>query len=159
MITDVSFTSDYCFEDLKLHEYIRDNGEKGNCAWCRSKNRFIVSLNILGPLFCEVAIIYEENDFGGDNISYLLHEDWSVFSEAITEAYDDRMWKLCVAILEAGFNPSCLRIRYTVDSNTVNPHVSVIWKAISWLDQSGFSRATSRTFSHSSGSIVFQSRE
>lgn len=41
----------------------------------------------------------------GDNISYLLQEEWSTFGEAISEARDDRMQQLCVAILEAGLDP------------------------------------------------------
>jgi hypothetical protein len=107
MTSDASFACDYCFEDSKLREYIRDHGRRGNCAWCGSKSRFLVSLDELGPLFREVAVIYDEVDvdYGGDNISYLLQQDWPVFSEAVSEARDDRMQELCVAILEAGLHP------------------------------------------------------
>lgn len=107
MTSDTSFACDYCFENSKLHEYIREHGRRGHCAWCGSKNRFLVLLDELGPFFREVAVIYDEVDvnYGGDDISYLLQEDWPVFSEAISEACDNRMQKLCVAILEAGLDP------------------------------------------------------
>lgn len=89
-----------------MREFIRDNGERGRCAWCGSRNRFLIPLTKLGNIFRDVTVIYDEVEFGhGDQISFLLQEDWSVFSEAISEASDGRMQDLCVAILEAGLHP------------------------------------------------------
>ncbi len=106
MSTDRSFACDNCFEDSRLHEFIRERGKRGSCAWCGSKNGFLIPLTELGPIFREVAVIYDDVDFGqGDDISYLLQEDWPVFSEVISEARDGRRQALCVAILEAGLDP------------------------------------------------------
>lgn len=106
MTSDRSFACDGCFEDPKLRDYIREHGGRGNCSWCGSKDRFLIPLSELDPIFREVAVIYDEVGINeGDYISYLLQEDWTVFSEAISEAGDDRMQMLCVAILEAGLHP------------------------------------------------------
>ena len=106
MATDPSFACNRCFEDSKLREYILNHGQRGNCFWCHGRNRFLIPLHQLGPLFRDVAAIYYEVDFPhGDNISFLLQEDWSIFGEAISEAREDRMQQLCVAILKAGLDP------------------------------------------------------
>jgi RES domain-containing protein len=106
MATDSLFACDRCFQDSRLREYILKNGQRGNCFWCHGRNRFLIPLHKLGPLFRDVAAIYDEVDFPhGDNISFLLQEDWSIFGNAISEARDERMQRLCVAILNVSLDP------------------------------------------------------
>ena len=66
-----------------------------------------MSLDELGPLFRDVVrqVYVEVHAGSGDDISFLLQEDWSVFSEAIAEVPDNRMQELCIAVLEAGLHP------------------------------------------------------
>jgi hypothetical protein len=103
-----------CFRDKQLREYISENGKKSNCPWCGAKRVPVLPLEELGPLFRSVVQIYEpvegEEAWGrGDNIGYLLQEDWGIFSNK-TENDPDLMHDLAVAILEAGLHP-----KYDID--------------------------------------------
>jgi hypothetical protein len=95
-----------CFKDKRLQKFIRETGTKSHCPWCGARNTYVVPLEELGPLFRDVAIIYNPVAWDmGDTISDLLQEDWEIFSERIENASDDLMEKMTLAILEAGLHP------------------------------------------------------
>ncbi len=97
-----------CFQDQHLLEWIRKDGAIANCNWCGAKKVKVLPLDILGEAFREVVSIYVETnelyEFG-DSIEFLLQQDWEIFSERISEALDDRLRELTLAILEAGVDP------------------------------------------------------
>ncbi len=96
---------DRCFHDAELVAWIREHGKAGACPWCDARNAYTVPLVDLGPLFREVAQIYEPSDSGGgDTIGYRLQDDWDVFSDRI-ERDPDRRDRLAIAILKAGLHP------------------------------------------------------
>lgn len=95
-----------CFKDRYLRDLIKENRLKGACDFCGSRNVSIYPLDDLADLFRDVAGIYEPVDgLGGALISYLLQEDWNVFSRKIEEAPDDLMQAVAVAILRSGLHP------------------------------------------------------
>lgn len=99
-----------CFNDKSLRKWIRENGRRGDCPWCGARDAYVVPLTQLGPLFREIARIYLPIEGGdawerGDNISYLLQEDWQIFSNRIEEGSNNLMHELAAAILEAALDP------------------------------------------------------
>jgi hypothetical protein len=95
-----------CFKDRYLLDLIQKNGHKGTCDFCHSRNVPISPVDDLAGLFRDVAVIYDPVDgFGGEFISYLLQEDWHLFSRKIEEAPDNLMQEIAVAILKSGLHP------------------------------------------------------
>ncbi|MBC8419366.1 MAG: RES family NAD+ phosphorylase [Desulfobacterales bacterium] len=91
-----------CFHNKDLIDYIRQEGQRGWCDWCGGRNVYVVPLYRLGDIFREAVCIYEHDDNYSDSISFLLQEDWKVFSDKIEEAPDDLMQEMTVEILKAG---------------------------------------------------------
>ena len=97
---------DRCFKDKQLKEFIREHGVPGSCPWCRARKAVVVPLTLLTEPFEEVAAIYDEcTESPGDTISFLMQQDWEIFDERISEATDDRMQEMTVAILTEGIHP------------------------------------------------------
>ena len=94
-----------CFHNKDLIDYIRKKGKRSWCDWCGGRNVYVVPLYILGDLFRDVVGIYEQGDWDDLPISYLLQEDWEVFSDRIEQAPNDLMQDLTIAILKAGLKP------------------------------------------------------
>jgi len=95
-----------CFKDRYLRDLIQENRQKGTCDFCGSRNVSIYPLDDLADLFRDVAAIYDPVDgFGGTLISYLLQEDWNIFSRKIVDAPDNLMQAVAVAILQSGLHP------------------------------------------------------
>ena len=95
-----------CFKDKVIIDLIRREGRKGLCDWCGALG---VSMSYRSmnwaDMFRDVASIYQPGDINGDHISYLLQEDWNIFSDKIEQASDNLMQDLTVAILKAGLRP------------------------------------------------------
>lgn len=94
-----------CFKDKTLIDFIREEGRRGRCDWCGARNVYVIPLNELGEIFREVVSIYRPGEWDDDSISFLMQEDWKVFSDKIEENPDDLLHRMTVAILEAGLNP------------------------------------------------------
>jgi hypothetical protein len=94
-----------CFQDKALVDLIHKEGKRGWCDWCGARNVYVISLYELGEMFREVASLYEPSEREGDPISFLLQEDWKIFSDKIEQAPDNLMQELTVAILESGLDP------------------------------------------------------
>lgn len=99
-----------CFNDKELKAIILENNEIDDCPWCGAKNVNVIPIIELGDLFRQVAEIYKPVNFHneyqiGDPISYLMQEDWNIFSDKIAENPDDLLDRLMITILEAGIDP------------------------------------------------------
>ncbi len=94
-----------CFKDKIIIDLIRREGRKGLCDWCEARSLYVIPLHELGDMFRDVVSIYQPGDINGDHISYLLQEDWNIFSDKIEQASDNLMQDLTVAILKAGLRP------------------------------------------------------
>jgi len=104
MIKGREVVCDRCFKDKRLREYIREKNTRGDCPWCGARSAYVVPLAELGDLFRDVADIYEPVEgFAGDDIAFLLQEDWEVFGEQIEEG--GLAQDMAVAILDAGLDP------------------------------------------------------
>ena len=99
-----SLTCHRCFRDKLLIDYIKEEGKRGWCDWCGGRNVYVVPLYMLGDIFRDAISIYEPDEPCIDSISFLLQEDWEVFSDKI-EQDPDLMQELTVAILKAGLDP------------------------------------------------------
>jgi len=95
----------HCFNDKTLIDFIRQKGRRGWCDWCGARNVYVMSLHELGDIFRDVIPIYAQSNANGDPISYLLQEDWNIFSDRIEQASGDLMQHLTVAILKADLDP------------------------------------------------------
>ena len=95
----------HCFRDKVLIDFIRQEGRRGWCDWCGGRNVYVIPLYKLGNIFRDVVSIYQSGDGNDDSISFLLQEDWDVFSDRIEQAPDDLMQRLTVAILKSGLSP------------------------------------------------------
>ena len=84
-----------CFRDKALIDFIRKQGKRGWCDWCGGRNVYVVSLYELGYIFRDAVSIYEQDDTCSDSISFLLQEDWEVFSDKV-EQDPDLMQELTV---------------------------------------------------------------
>ncbi len=109
MLKDRNVACIRCFKDKHLQKFIRETGRKSHCPWCGSRNTYVVPLEELGPLFRDVARIYDpvegpEPREYGDSISLLLQEDWDIFSDRVENASGDLM-EITISILEAGLDP------------------------------------------------------
>jgi len=100
-----SLVCQHCFKDKVLIDLIRREGRRGWCDWCGGRNVYVIPLYELGDIFRDVVQIYSPDDIHGDWISYLLQEDWNIFSDRIEQAPNDLMQELTVAILKAGLDP------------------------------------------------------
>ncbi len=94
-----------CFKDKVIIDLIRREGRAGLCDWCGARSLYVIPLHELGDMFRDVVKIYQPGDINGDHISYLLQEDWNIFSDKIEQASDNLMHDLTVAILKAGLRP------------------------------------------------------
>ncbi|NUO81279.1 RES family NAD+ phosphorylase [candidate division KSB1 bacterium] len=99
-----------CFRDKRLREFIKENGRKSKCSWCKARGIYVIPIWELGSIFREAAKIYEPIEGPqawelGDFISSLFQEDWQVFSEKVETASDGLMQKLTFAILTADLHP------------------------------------------------------
>jgi len=109
MLKDRNVVCIKCFKDKHLQKFIRETGRKSHCPWCGSRNTYVVPLEELGPLFRDVARIYDpvegpEPWEWGDSISLLLQEDWGIFSDRVENASGD-LEEITISILEAGLDP------------------------------------------------------
>jgi len=110
-----------CFQDRFLQKYILDNGTKGDCDYCNSKNINSIDVTELAELFSPLIETYdaEENflpsselgSFSGKFLSELLQDDWEIFS-----SYD---YMLNKKILEDIFKSNNYSdpLPYSFDSN------------------------------------------
>ena len=95
-----------CFKDTYLRELIEEEGKTGTCPWCGTEEVKVIPLRELSEPFREVAQLYEPVEFpGGDDISYLIQQDWEVFSDHLAEVDTDTMQELCEKILVADLRP------------------------------------------------------
>lgn len=96
----------HCFRDKRLRDFIKEYASKSNCHWCGARNTYTIPIWELGSLFRDVVSIYEPTSWDmGDDVSFLLQEDWSVFSERIEEAPNNLMQEMTVTILEVDLDP------------------------------------------------------
>lgn len=105
MIPSGSRACHRCFTDKILIDLIREEERRGWCDWCGGRNVYVIPLYKLGDIFRDVLSIYAQGDANGDPISYLLQEDWNIFSNRIEQAPDDLMQQLAVAILKSSIEP------------------------------------------------------
>jgi len=105
MRKDCSHACHRCFKDKVLIDLIRSEGKRGWCDWCGGRNVYVTPLHELGEMLRDVASIYQPGDINGDTLSFLLQEDWNIFSDQIEQASDDLMQDLTIAILKAGLSP------------------------------------------------------
>lgn len=101
MKQDDSLACHRCFKDKSLIDFIRKQGKRGWCDWCGGRNVYIVPLYELGEIFREAVTIYQPGAWDDESISFLLQEDWQVFSGKIEQAPNDLMQELATAILMA----------------------------------------------------------
>ena len=101
-----------CFNDKMLQEWIKQEATKrGSCPWCGRKGR-LVPLEVLGGPFREVvddlyvSVDGSEFDGGGDQIGFLLGDDWHIFAQEIED--QNLAQELAVSILQAGLRPKAL---------------------------------------------------
>lgn len=142
-----------CFQDQRLLEWIRKEGSIANCNWCGAKKVKVLPLHILGKAFREVVSIYVEVK-SGDSIEFLLQEDWEIFSERISEALDDRLRELTLAILEAGVDPKDVDLPdYSDDFRSPSSWLEEDWerKVEALLNRSDMEKITD----NSMGSDIF----
>lgn len=97
-----------CFSDNTLRDFIETNGMVGNCHWCALKNVKTVPVFELSEMFRAVAACYDEvtgpeTYLHHESISYLLQEDWCIFSDKIEDA--DLLQEMTLAILMADVDP------------------------------------------------------
>ena len=91
-----------CFRDKALISFIREEGKRSWCDWCGARNVYVAPLYMLGDIFREAAGIYQPSEWGDEQISFLLQEDWELFSDKIEQAPNSLMQEMAVAILKAG---------------------------------------------------------
>ena len=101
---DDSFVCHRCFRDKTLIDFIREQGKRSWCDWCGARNVYVVPLYMLGDIFRDAVSIYVQDDSCSDSISYILQDEWEVFSDKI-EQDPDLMQDMTVAILMAGLDP------------------------------------------------------
>lgn len=83
---------------------------RGRCSWCGARKAFVVPIEELGPIFREVVAIYHQDpDVRGEPISWLLQEDWNIFSERIVGEEQEiignhLLQDMVVAILMSGLH-------------------------------------------------------
>jgi len=97
-----SLTCHRCFKDKNLIDFIKGEGKRGWCDWCGGRNVYVVPLYMLGDIFRDAVAIYQSSDWDDESISFLLQEDWEVFSDKMEQATNDLMKEMTVAILKAG---------------------------------------------------------
>ena len=102
---DSSLICHRCFNDKTLIDYIREKGKRSWCDWCGGRNVYVVPLYMLGDIFRDVVEIYNSGAWDDESISFLLQEDWEVFSGKIEQAPNDLMQEMILAILKAGIDP------------------------------------------------------
>lgn len=78
-----------CFQDRYLKKYILENGSKGDCNYCDSKNIQSIDVSDLSELFSPLIETYdaEENflpsselgSINGKFLSEILQDDWQIF--------------------------------------------------------------------------------
>lgn len=90
-----------CFKDKILYEEIISFNKKGDCPWCNSQDVNVIPLYELGDMFRRVASLYKQVNNGIDTISFLLQDDWDIFSDKI-EDDPELMQDLTISILESG---------------------------------------------------------
>src|SRR5262249_10880422 len=94
-----------CFQDKVLQEWIKEEGKRGGtCPWCGSRRGYLIPLWKLSEPFRDVASIYvpvegPDAHERGEWISFLLDDNWSVFSGKIQGS--DVAQELAVSILYA----------------------------------------------------------
>ena len=93
-----------CFADSFLRELIKTEGTIGDCYWCESEEVQTLPVFELSEMFRAVAACYEEvtgpdSFLHFESISYLLQEDWSIFSDKIEDS--DLLQEMTLAILVA----------------------------------------------------------
>lgn len=151
------YACERCFQDQRLLEWVRKEGSIANCNWCGAKKVKVLPLHILGEAFREVVSIYVEANGPyefGESIEFLLQEDWEIFSERISEALDDRLRDLTLAILEAGVDPKDVDLPdYSGDFHSPSSWLEEDWER---KVEALFNRAdTEKITDNSTGSDIF----
>lgn len=94
------YVCDRCFADPALIKFIRAKGRLGQCPWCGARKSRVINAVKLAEPFREVVSIYHQDDSGGgDEISFLLQQDWNIFSRRIERK--GLTQEMAVAILTA----------------------------------------------------------
>lgn len=80
-----------CFRDEYLKALIRTEGRIGKCDYCKSSNRYTVSIGEIDHLFERFLTLYEPvqvgqnvmDYFAGDPLADLIQSEWDIFSERL----------------------------------------------------------------------------
>lgn len=109
MIYDCRRVCVNCFSDMILQDLIEKEGENGDCDWCESNDAKTIHIYELSEMFRNVADCYDEVTgpdayLRGETISYLLQEDWNIFSDKIGDDCD-LVQEMTLAIMVADTEP------------------------------------------------------
>ncbi|MBS4211606.1 hypothetical protein [Neobacillus rhizophilus] len=78
-----------CFEDEILIEFIREQGEQGNCVYCGEEDTLIVGLVDLYYSFFEKLLTYYQETQHGEHYIYQIHDDPSDFGNNLFQLVQD----------------------------------------------------------------------
>jgi len=86
-----------CFDDEFVKDYIRRNGRRGTCQYCRTRGKYVIEAAELEPLFERFTHLYAPVQVGinvlpdvdvlrlGDRLATIIQDQWDVFSERLAE--------------------------------------------------------------------------
>jgi len=87
-----------CFSSNTLKEYIKNNGHRGNCDFCSSKNVYCIMPSKLQGLFVPVVRIYDifqnfgpihdNNEYQGQYLWEKLDKDWQIFKVSDSQIHE-----------------------------------------------------------------------
>ena len=90
-----------CFDDDYLREYIQQEGEVGECAYCGAAEVPSIDPGKLADLFQPLLELYEPAQYGvnvmpgqemfrvGETLAQLMYEDWQLFSDGVLDRMED----------------------------------------------------------------------
>jgi hypothetical protein len=83
-----------CFDDNLLKDFIRRQGERGSCQYCRARSKYVIDASELEPLFIRFTSLYSPANPGinlppdafgvGEPLATLIQDQWQIFSERLT---------------------------------------------------------------------------
>ncbi len=123
-----------CFDDEFLKDYIRRNGKRGACQYCRARGKYVLEAGQLEPLFARFTDLYSPLQVGvnvppdvdvlrvGDHLATLIQDQWGIFSDRL--AGSDRHHDLLHEI----FTVNCME-EEILDA----PAVRDLWTDHDWL--------------------------
>ena len=123
-----------CFDDEFLKDYIRQNGKRGTCQYCRARGKHVIEAGELESLFARFTDVYSPLQPGinappdvdvlrvGDRLARLIQDQWGIFSERLTAS--DKQHDL----LQEIFTVNCVE-EEILDAPAVND----LWTDSDWL--------------------------